>query len=43
VVESDPQAEPFYVRFGGVRVDERESAVEAGRMLPVLAFDLGQE
>jgi GNAT superfamily N-acetyltransferase len=43
VVESDPQAEPFYLRFGGVRVGERESTVEAGRMLPVLAFDVGLE
>jgi GNAT superfamily N-acetyltransferase len=40
VVESDPQAEPFYRRFGARRIALRESTVEAGRLLPILAFDL---
>jgi len=41
VVESDPSAAAFYERGGGVRIGEVESAVEAGRMLPLLLIDLG--
>lgn len=40
VVESDPQAEQFYIRMGAIRIGERSSAVEAGRRLPLLAFGL---
>jgi GNAT superfamily N-acetyltransferase len=40
LVESDPQAEPFYVRFGAQRIGQRASAVEIGRQLPLLVFDL---
>jgi len=40
-VESDPNAEAFYQRGGGVRIGEVESDVEAGRRLPVLLIDLG--
>ncbi|HXY71771.1 MAG TPA: GNAT family N-acetyltransferase [Actinomycetota bacterium] len=39
-VESDPNAEPFYERNGGVRIGEVESSVEAGRKLPLLLIDL---
>jgi GNAT superfamily N-acetyltransferase len=41
MVESDPGAEPFYLRFGAERVALRESTVEPGRLLPWLRFDLG--
>lgn len=40
VVESDPQAEEFYARHGGVRFGWRASSVEPGRYLPLLAFDI---
>lgn len=40
LVESDPQAEPFYQRFGAERIGTRASSVEAGRQLPLLHFDL---
>jgi GNAT superfamily N-acetyltransferase len=39
-VESDPDAEPFYVRMGMERFGERESTLRAGRMLPLLALTL---
>jgi GNAT superfamily N-acetyltransferase len=39
-VESDPEAEGFYVRMSGVRVGTVQSTVEQGRELPVLRFDL---
>lgn len=40
VVASDPFAEPFYRAVGAVRFGERESAVRAGRMLPLLGYEL---
>jgi GNAT superfamily N-acetyltransferase len=39
-VESDPGAEPFYTRLGGVRIGTVASTVEADRELPVLKFRL---
>jgi len=39
-VESDPNAEDFYLRRGAVRVGEAESTVEPGRFLPLLVMDL---
>jgi GNAT superfamily N-acetyltransferase len=36
VVESDPEAEAFYLSQGAVRIGERESSM--GRMLPLLRF-----
>lgn len=36
VVEADPNAEGFYANMGMVRYGEHESAVEKGRMLPLL-------
>jgi uncharacterized protein (DUF952 family)/GNAT superfamily N-acetyltransferase len=39
-VESDPEAEAFYVRMGMSRFSERESSVRAGRMLPLLEMML---
>ncbi len=41
-VESDPNAEPFYVRMGMARYAEQESNVQEGRMLPLLALELGK-
>lgn len=41
LVESDPEAEGFYVRAGGARVGAVQSTVEKGRMLPVVEFELG--
>jgi len=40
-VESDPNAEAFYARNGGVRIGEVESDVEPGRRLPLMLIDLG--
>jgi len=39
-VESDPNAEAFYERNGGVRIGEVESDVEPGRTLPLMLIDL---
>lgn len=38
--ESDPNAEGFYVRMGAVRIGEQASDFQAGRMLPVMRFEL---
>jgi len=43
IVESDPNAEPFYARMGMTRYAAHESNVQAGRMLPLLALDLEKE
>lgn len=40
--ESDPNAEGFYLRMGAVRIGEQASDFQAGRMLPVMRFDLGR-
>jgi GNAT superfamily N-acetyltransferase len=39
-VEADPNAEAFYLKYGAYRIGERESGIQAGRMLPWLRFDL---
>jgi predicted N-acetyltransferase YhbS len=39
-VESDPFAEPFYLRMGAVRVGEAASQSISGRTLPVLRLDV---
>lgn len=39
-VESDPNAEPFYLRMGARRIGEVASSVRPGRMLPLLRFEL---
>jgi N-acetylglutamate synthase-like GNAT family acetyltransferase len=39
-VQSDPNAEQFYVALGAVRVGEAASEIDARRLLPVLRFDL---
>lgn len=38
--ESDPNAEGFYLRMGARRIGEQASDFQAGRMLPVMRFDL---
>jgi GNAT superfamily N-acetyltransferase len=40
IVEADPNAESFYAKLGMERFGERESTIEAGRMLPLLGYDL---
>jgi GNAT superfamily N-acetyltransferase len=40
MVEADPNAEDFYAKMGMTRIGERESTVEAGRMLPLLGYSL---
>ena len=40
LIQSDPFAETFYRAMGAERVGERESPVRAGRLLPLLRFDL---
>jgi GNAT superfamily N-acetyltransferase len=39
-VEADPNAEAFYLKYGAVRISQRESSIEAGRTLPWLRFTL---
>ena len=39
-IESDPNAEPFYVKMGARRTAEVPSPVMAGRRLPLLQYDL---
>jgi GNAT superfamily N-acetyltransferase len=39
-IESDPNAEGFYLARGVVRIGEVESAVEAGGMLPLLRVEV---
>ena len=38
--ESDPNAEPFYIRHGAERIGGRESTVQKGRMLPLMRITL---
>lgn len=38
--ESDPNAEGFYLRMGARTIGEQASDFQAGRMLPVMRFDL---
>lgn len=38
--ESDPNAEGFYLRMGATRIGEQLSDFQAGRLLPVMRFDL---
>ena len=40
LIESDPQAEGFYLRQGCARMGDVDSPIIAGRQLPLLAFDL---
>lgn len=40
VIESDPNAEAFYVHMGAQRIGEIESEVQAGRLLPLMRFDM---
>jgi GNAT superfamily N-acetyltransferase len=42
-LESDPHAEPFYLREGARHVGERASTIQPGRQLPLLRFDLTDE
>ncbi len=39
-LEADPHAEDFYLRRGAYRFGERESHIQAGRLLPLLRFTL---
>lgn len=39
-LQSDPHAEPFYQAMGARRIGQRESTVFAGRMLPLMRYDL---
>ena len=40
VLQSDPQAEGFYLAMGARRAGESESTVMPGRMLPLMRFQL---
>ncbi|MEY9959438.1 GNAT family N-acetyltransferase [Streptacidiphilus sp. MAP5-3] len=40
-IDADPHAEPFYLSRGAVRIGETPSGSIPGRMLPLLAVDLG--
>lgn len=39
-LEADPGAEPFYVRYGAVRIGVTPSGSIPGRVLPMLRFDI---
>jgi GNAT superfamily N-acetyltransferase len=41
-LEADPHAEPFYAKFGAVRIGEVPSESIPGRLLPRLRFDLAE-
>ena len=43
VLQSDPQAEGFYLAMGALRTGESESTVMPGRMLPLMQFRLRQD
>ena len=43
VIQSDPNAAPFYKAAGGVLVGETESGSIPGRFLPVYSIDLGSD
>jgi GNAT superfamily N-acetyltransferase len=40
LIQSDPYAEGFYLKLGAERIGEVPSAVQAGRVLPLLLFPL---
>ncbi|NIQ29145.1 MAG: GNAT family N-acetyltransferase, partial [Acidobacteria bacterium] len=40
LVQSDPNAEGFYLRLGAERIGEVPSRVQPGRLLPLLLFPL---
>ncbi|HVB36767.1 MAG TPA: GNAT family N-acetyltransferase [Candidatus Acidoferrales bacterium] len=42
VLVSDPYAEPFYARQGAVRIGEKTSSLRAGRVLPVMEYELAR-
>ena len=42
VLDADPGAEPFYARFGAVRIGLVPSGSVPGRLLPQMAFDLAE-
>jgi hypothetical protein len=42
VIESDPDAVPFYLRMDAVRAGHAPSGSIPGRMLPRLEFDLAR-
>ncbi len=41
--EADPNAEDFYHHMGAYRIGERESGIVAGRMLPLMRYDLNHD
>jgi GNAT superfamily N-acetyltransferase len=41
LIESDPNAEGFYLAVGAQRIGEVESSVQPGRLLPLLRLSLG--
>jgi GNAT superfamily N-acetyltransferase len=40
LLTADPNAEPFYVRQGAVRIGEKVSPVSSARRLPVMEYSL---
>jgi GNAT superfamily N-acetyltransferase len=40
VFDADPNALGFYLRMGAVQIGETASTVQAGRMLPLMRYDL---
>lgn len=41
--EADPNAEGFYLHMGAFRIGERESGIVAGRMLPLMRYDIARK
>lgn len=42
-IEADPNAVPFYLKLGAVKINEKESSVIPGRMIPILKFTFGNK
>jgi GNAT superfamily N-acetyltransferase len=41
--EADPNAEGFYQHMGAYRIGERASGIVAGRLLPLMRYDLSHD
>ena len=37
-IDSDPNAEVFYLKMGGVKIGEKASSIVEGRKLPIIKF-----
>lgn len=42
IIEADPNAEKFYVKMGCYKTHNIESLIGAGRLVPILKYDIGK-